>query len=168
MRSRRATPLPWCSTTPGRSRAKTTARRAACGSLRWTKRRRILLLPSRWFPLTNYPTNRYTGTFKVTVPDTYGRGRHGQGGSSDDGPGIGENAQGQASYSVSLQAGGFERDVRGRPAATDAGAGGRLQRLGLHAAGAGQHGERVRHFAIAHHVVFFGCVRTAAASRTRR
>ncbi|HEY2118206.1 MAG TPA: hypothetical protein VGH37_03395, partial [Candidatus Acidoferrum sp.] len=29
-----------------------------------------LLLPSRWFPLTNYPSNRYTGTFRLNVPDT--------------------------------------------------------------------------------------------------
>jgi Peptidase family M1 domain len=29
-----------------------------------------LLLPSRWFPLTNFPANRYTGTFKLNVPDT--------------------------------------------------------------------------------------------------
>lgn len=28
-----------------------------------------LLLPSRWFPLTNYPANRFTGTFKLNVPD---------------------------------------------------------------------------------------------------
>jgi tetratricopeptide (TPR) repeat protein len=28
-----------------------------------------LLLPSRWFPLTNYPANRYTATFKLNVPD---------------------------------------------------------------------------------------------------
>jgi tetratricopeptide (TPR) repeat protein len=28
-----------------------------------------LLLPARWFPLTNYPSNRYTGTFKLNVPD---------------------------------------------------------------------------------------------------
>jgi hypothetical protein len=28
-----------------------------------------LLLPSRWFPLTNYPSNRYTATFKLNVPD---------------------------------------------------------------------------------------------------
>lgn len=27
-----------------------------------------LLLPARWFPLTNYPSNRYTGTFRVIVP----------------------------------------------------------------------------------------------------
>lgn len=30
-----------------------------------------LLLPARWFPLTAYPTNRYTGTFRLTVPDTF-------------------------------------------------------------------------------------------------
>lgn len=30
-----------------------------------------LLLPARWFPLTAYPSNRYTGTFRLTVPDTF-------------------------------------------------------------------------------------------------
>ncbi|HUJ32737.1 MAG TPA: M1 family aminopeptidase [Candidatus Acidoferrum sp.] len=30
-----------------------------------------LLLPARWFPLTNYPSNRYTGTFKIIVPDSF-------------------------------------------------------------------------------------------------
>jgi aminopeptidase N len=30
-----------------------------------------LLLPARWFPLTAYPTSRYTGTFRMTVPDTF-------------------------------------------------------------------------------------------------
>ena len=29
-----------------------------------------LLLPARWFPLTNFPANRYTGTFRLNVPDT--------------------------------------------------------------------------------------------------
>jgi len=29
-----------------------------------------LLLPSRWFPLTNYPSNRYTGIFRLNVPDS--------------------------------------------------------------------------------------------------
>jgi hypothetical protein len=28
-----------------------------------------LLLPARWFPLTDYPANRYTATFKLNVPD---------------------------------------------------------------------------------------------------
>jgi aminopeptidase N len=30
-----------------------------------------LLLPARWFPLTNYPSNRYTGTFKIIVPESF-------------------------------------------------------------------------------------------------
>ena len=30
-----------------------------------------LLLPSRWFPLTDYPSNRFTYNFKITVPDTF-------------------------------------------------------------------------------------------------
>jgi tetratricopeptide (TPR) repeat protein len=30
-----------------------------------------LMLPARWFPLTNYPSNRYTATFRLNVPDTY-------------------------------------------------------------------------------------------------
>ena len=29
-----------------------------------------LLLPSRWFPLTNFPSNRFTGTFHLNVPDS--------------------------------------------------------------------------------------------------
>jgi aminopeptidase N len=39
-----------------------------------------LLLPARWFPLTNYPSNRYTATFHLNVPDTFavaGSGRAG-------------------------------------------------------------------------------------------
>ncbi|MGC1384054.1 MAG: M1 family aminopeptidase [Candidatus Acidiferrales bacterium] len=57
-----------------------------------------LLLPSRWFPLTNYPTNRYTGTFKVTVPDTMAVVGTGKADSPVMAPGIGRNAPGQASY----------------------------------------------------------------------
>jgi tetratricopeptide (TPR) repeat protein len=30
-----------------------------------------LLLPGRWFPLTNFPANRYTATFRLNVPDTF-------------------------------------------------------------------------------------------------
>ncbi len=29
-----------------------------------------LLLPARWFPLTSFPANRYTGTFRLNVPDS--------------------------------------------------------------------------------------------------
>lgn len=30
-----------------------------------------LLLPARWFPLTDYPSNRYTGTFRLIVPESF-------------------------------------------------------------------------------------------------
>jgi hypothetical protein len=30
-----------------------------------------LLLPARWFPLTNFPSSRYTATFRLNVPDTF-------------------------------------------------------------------------------------------------
>ena len=29
-----------------------------------------LLLPARWFPLTDFPSNRYTGIFQIEVPGT--------------------------------------------------------------------------------------------------
>src|SRR5450432_1625601 len=35
------------------------------------KRGAILLLPSRWFPLTNFPANRYTGNFHITAPQDF-------------------------------------------------------------------------------------------------
>src|SRR5713101_8380637 len=30
-----------------------------------------LLLPARWFPLTNFPSNRYTAIFRLNVPDSF-------------------------------------------------------------------------------------------------
>lgn len=57
-----------------------------------------LLLPSRWFPLTGFPTNRYTGTFKVTVPDTMAVVGTGKADPPSMLPGIGRNAAGMASY----------------------------------------------------------------------
>ena len=38
----------------------------------------FLLLPSRWFPLTNYPSNRYTATFHLNVPDNFAVAGSGQ------------------------------------------------------------------------------------------
>lgn len=38
----------------------------------------FLLLPARWFPLTNYPANRYTATFRLNVPDTFAVAGSGQ------------------------------------------------------------------------------------------
>src|SRR3954451_6235279 len=40
-----------------------------------------LLLPGRWFPLTNYPSNRYTGTFRLNVPDSFAVAGTGKAGS---------------------------------------------------------------------------------------
>src|SRR5712692_202033 len=31
----------------------------------------FLLLPARWFPLTSFPSNRYTATFRLNVPDSF-------------------------------------------------------------------------------------------------
>ena len=49
-----------------------------------------LLLPSRWFPLTNYPSNRYTATFRLNVPETFAVA--GTGKSSAPTPVAGKNA----------------------------------------------------------------------------
>jgi Peptidase family M1 domain/TPR repeat len=57
-----------------------------------------LLLPARWFPLTDYPSNRYTGTFNIIVPDTFAVAGTGKADSPSMRPGIGNGAPGQASY----------------------------------------------------------------------
>jgi tetratricopeptide (TPR) repeat protein len=36
-----------------------------------TKDGAYLLLPARWFPLTDYPSDRYTATFRLNVPATF-------------------------------------------------------------------------------------------------
>jgi len=51
-----------------------------------------LLLPSRWFPLTNYPSNRYTATFRLNVPDSFAVA--GSGKSSSPTPLAGKGADG--------------------------------------------------------------------------
>jgi tetratricopeptide (TPR) repeat protein len=49
-----------------------------------------LLLPARWFPLTNFPSNRYTATFRLNVPDTFAVA--GTGKASAPTPMVGKNA----------------------------------------------------------------------------
>jgi predicted negative regulator of RcsB-dependent stress response len=49
-----------------------------------------LLLPARWFPLTNYPSNRYIATFHLNVPDVFAVA--GTGKSSAPTPMAGKNA----------------------------------------------------------------------------
>jgi hypothetical protein len=56
-----------------------------------------LLLPARWFPLTNYPANRYTGTFKIITPDTLYVTGTGKADPPTTQPGIGKGP-GQAVY----------------------------------------------------------------------
>ncbi|HEY6903460.1 MAG TPA: hypothetical protein VI216_04085, partial [Candidatus Acidoferrales bacterium] len=57
-----------------------------------------LLLPARWFPLTNFPSNRYTGTFNVIVPSTFTVAGTGKADPPVAHPGIGIGAQSQSSY----------------------------------------------------------------------
>ena len=58
-----------------------------------------LLLPARWFPLTNYPSNRYTGTFKIIVPDTFAVAGTGKADAPTMMPAIGKgDAEAKSSY----------------------------------------------------------------------
>lgn len=57
-----------------------------------------LLQPARWFPLTDYPANRYTGTFKIVVPDTFAVVGTGRADPPAMLPGIGRSQPGQAAY----------------------------------------------------------------------
>jgi aminopeptidase N len=57
-----------------------------------------LLLPARWFPLTDYPSNRYTGTFKIVVPDTFAVAGTGKADSPTMLPAISKSVPGQAAY----------------------------------------------------------------------
>jgi aminopeptidase N len=57
-----------------------------------------LLLPARWFPLTDYPSNRYTATFNVIVPNTFAVAGTGKADPPSARPGVGVGAAGQTSY----------------------------------------------------------------------
>jgi aminopeptidase N len=46
-----------------------------------------LLLPARWFPLTNYPSNRYTATFRLNVPEAFAVAGTGKAGAPTPTPG---------------------------------------------------------------------------------
>jgi hypothetical protein len=56
-----------------------------------------LLLPARWFPLTNYPSNRYTGKFNLIVPSSLVVAGTGKADPPTMQPGIG-GAPNEASY----------------------------------------------------------------------
>ncbi len=57
-----------------------------------------LLLPARWFPLTNYPANRYTGTFKIIVPDSMAVAGTGKADAPTMMPAMAKGMPGQAAY----------------------------------------------------------------------
>jgi len=57
-----------------------------------------LLQPARWFPLTDYPANRYTGTFKIIVPDTFAVVGTGRADAPTSMPGIGRGQVAQSAY----------------------------------------------------------------------
>lgn len=57
-----------------------------------------LLLPARWFPLTNFPSNRYTGTFNIIVPSNFAVAGTGKADPPQMRAGIGPGAPQQASY----------------------------------------------------------------------
>lgn len=57
-----------------------------------------LLLPARWFPLTNYPSNRYTGTFKIVVPQSFVVTGTGTAEPPTNSPALGKDIPAQATY----------------------------------------------------------------------
>ena len=57
-----------------------------------------LLAPARWFPLTDYPSNRYTGTFKIQVPSTFAVVGTGKADSPSIKPGLKKSDPDQAEY----------------------------------------------------------------------
>ncbi len=57
-----------------------------------------LLLPARWFPLTDYPSNRYTATFKITAPESFAVVGTGKSGTPNLVPGSAAGG-GQVAYS---------------------------------------------------------------------
>lgn len=65
-----------------------------------------LLLPARWFPLTDYPSNRYTGTFKIIVPDSFVVVGTGKADSPSTMPAMGRGQQAQSAYVFHCDQGG--------------------------------------------------------------
>lgn len=57
-----------------------------------------LLLPARWFPLTDYPSNRYTGTFKIVVPQSFVVTGTGKADPATTTPALGKDVPAQSTY----------------------------------------------------------------------
>src|SRR5882672_9433762 len=89
-----------------------------------------LLLPARWFPLTNFPSNRYTATFRLNVPDTFAVA--GTGKSTAPTPMAARNAvEGGAPVHIRMQEFGAPWNLRRGQSPTQSQASGRNKRLGL-------------------------------------
>ncbi len=61
-----------------------------------------LLLPARWFPLTDFPSNRYTATFKIVAPDTFAVIGTGKSGAPTMVPPSGPGAVAQVAYTFQV------------------------------------------------------------------
>ncbi len=109
-----------------------------------------LLMPARWFPLTDYPSNRYTGTFKIQVPSTFAVVGTGKADSPNIKPGLTKADPGSGRVRIPLRRTRACGNFRRRRAAIDSRADGRLRRAGVHAARAGGDGECVCYFPCAH------------------
>lgn len=62
-----------------------------------------LLLPARWFPLTDYPSNRYTASFQITVPDNFAVVGTGQSSTPNEIPADKGSDTGQAVYTFTCK-----------------------------------------------------------------
>jgi aminopeptidase N len=62
-----------------------------------------LLLPGRWFPLTDYPSNRYTGTFQITVPDNFAVTGTGESSTPNELPATKSGESGQSVYTFNCK-----------------------------------------------------------------
>ncbi|MGB6876677.1 MAG: M1 family aminopeptidase [Candidatus Acidiferrales bacterium] len=62
-----------------------------------------LLLSARWFPLTDYPSNRYTATFQITVPDNFAVTGTGQSSTPNELPAEKAGESGQAVYTFTCK-----------------------------------------------------------------
>ena len=62
-----------------------------------------LLLPARWFPLTNYPSNRYTATFQINVPDSFAVTGTGEASTPTEQPAAKEGESGRSIYTFTCK-----------------------------------------------------------------
>ena len=99
-----------------------------------------LLLPARWFPLTDFPSNRYTGTFKIIVPESFVVVGTGTAQAPKTTPGIGKGLPEPIRIRVQVRQARARGNIRCRRVATFSGADRGLSVFGLHTAGSSFYG----------------------------